>query len=348
LENYGEQRAVNKLLSNGLEILLWGYNSSMQTSFIVKSGVNLTPYAARPFLKWAGGKGQLVEKLVSLFPIEMKTGQIKKYVEPFIGGGALFFYVAQTYPSIEAFFISDVNAELILAYRTIQNNVENLIAWLECLEQKYHTLSRAEQKDFFYKTRTEFNYKLSSINFDKYQDSWIERTATIIFLNRTCFNGLFRVNSKGEFNVPFGDYENPKIFDAINLRAVSNILQRTEIECADFTANQFFIDEDTFVYFDPPYRPISKTASFTSYSQYNFDDKAQKRLADYYRLLAGKGAKLMLSNSDPRNEDPDDHFFEELYKEFRIERVDAARMINCNGNKRGKIKELVITNYGEG
>jgi len=319
--------------------------SDVQTAY----AVNLLEVStvARPFLKWAGGKGQLIERLASFFPSEMTEGKIKKYAEPFIGGGALYFYVAQNYPSIEQFFISDVNVELVLAYRTIQREVESLIAWLEKLEKNYHSLSDPEQKIYFYDQRERFNEKLSSIDFENFKESWIERTAEIIFLNRTCFNGLFRVNSKGKFNVPFGDYKNPKICDAENLRAVSSLLQKTEIKLGDFTASEKFVDSSTFVYFDPPYRPLSKTASFTSYSKFEFGDEAQKRLAEYFTLLSKKEAKLMLSKSDPKNENPDDHFFEELYKhkDFRIERVDAARMINSNSSKRGKIKELVIMNY---
>jgi DNA adenine methylase len=305
----------------------------------------VAPAIAKPFMKWAGGKGQLIEKLVSLFPTEINSKEIAKYAEPFIGGGALFFHVAQNYPSIERFFISDANAELVLAYKTIQKEVEKLITWLEKLEKTYHALSSAEQKVYFYDQRDRFNEKLSSIDFENFQEAWIERTAEIIFLNRTCFNGLFRVNSKGKFNVPFGDYKNPKICDAENLRAVSSLLQKTEIELGDFTASEKFVDSSTFVYFDPPYRPLSKTASFTSYSKFEFGDDAQKRLAEYYALLSKKNAKLMLSNSDPKNENSEDRFFEDLYGKFRIERVDATRMINSNSDKRGKIKELVIMNY---
>jgi DNA adenine methylase len=319
----------------------------MQTTFTVSTPIILSTKPTKPFLKWAGGKGQLLEKLVDLFPPEIHSGTIKKYAEPFIGGGALYFFIAQAYPQIEKFFISDANQELVLAYKTIQKDAESLIVFLEKLEKKYHALDDVAQKEFFYEQRKRFNEKLSVVNFNEFQTNWIERTAEIIFLNRTCFNGLFRVNSKGEFNVPFGDYKNPKICDADNLRAVSALLQNTEIELGDFIASEKFVDSSTFVYFDPPYRPLNKTASFTSYSKFEFGDEAQKRLAEYYIFLSKKKAKLMLSNSDPKNENPDDHFFEELYKskEFRIERVDAARMINSVSSKRGKIKELVIMNY---
>ncbi|HQF63420.1 MAG TPA: DNA adenine methylase [Anaerolineaceae bacterium] len=317
----------------------------MEAFISTYSQPSLLAKTAKPFLKWAGGKGQLIDTLVSLFPEGLLTGEINKYAEPFIGGGALFFYIAQHYPSIETYFISDVNQELVLAYKTIRENVEGLISVLASLEKDYHALSKVEQKTFFYQIRQAFNSQLWSINPNIYQNNWIERVAMLIFLNRTCFNGLFRVNSRGEFNVPFGDYKNPSICDAENLRSISNILQRTSIEFGDFTISRKFVDERTFVYFDPPYRPISNTASFTSYSKFDFGDDSQKRLAEYFHLLSVAGAKLMLSNSDPKNENPDDDFFETLYRPYRIERVEAYRMINCDSSKRGKIKELVILNY---
>jgi len=301
----------------------------------------------KPFMKWAGGKTQLLDKLIDLFPPEIQSGEIKKYAEPFIGGGALFFYIAQSFLSIEKFFIADVNEELVLVYKAIQRDVESVISLLATLEKNYHLLNRNEQKNFFYKERDNFNAQRIHIDFNNFNDYWLERASTIIFLNHTCFNGLFRVNSKGEFNVPFGNYENPKICDAENLRGVSALLQKTEIECADFSFNDKFIDRETFVYFDPPYRPISKTASFTSYSKYIFGDDAQKKLFRYYKTLSEKGAKLMLSNSDPKNKNPTDSFFEDLYSEFYIQRVDASRMINSDKNGRGKIKELVIMNYAK-
>ncbi|MEW6654880.1 MAG: DNA adenine methylase, partial [Bacteroidota bacterium] len=292
-----------------------------------------------------GGKTQLINELEQFFPTELRSGGIRKYAEPFIGGGAVFFTIAQKYPTIESYFLSDINEELILAYRTIQRDVESVIYLLKKLEEKYYTLDETEQKDFYYNLRSAFNNKRTYIDFSSFNDDWIERTASIIFLNRTCYNGLFRVNSNGNFNVPFGDYKNPRICDQDNLLAVSKLLKKAEIVCGDFTISESFIDENTFVYFDPPYRPISKTSNFTSYSRFDFDEKEQIRLANYFNTLSQKGAKLMLSNSDPKNENPNDDFFENLYKGFRINRIEALRMINCNGNRRGKIKELVITNY---
>ena len=299
---------------------------------------------AKPFLKWAGGKAQLIEQIVNHLPNELKHGKLHRYVEPFVGGGALFFHVAQMY-EVEEYFIFDVNEELILVYKSIQKDADSLINLLKAMERKYHRLSPNRQKEYFYAVRFELNENRPSIDFTNYTEAWIERTAQIIFLNRTCFNGLFRVNSKGEFNVPFGKYKNPLICAEDNLRAVSELLQHTEIRFGDFSACESFVNSDAFVYFDPPYRPISKTASFTSYSKYDFDDAAQLRLASFYRLLDRNGAKLMLSNSDPKNENPKDHFFEDAYKDFRIERVLANRMINCNAERRGKINELLILNY---
>ena len=304
----------------------------------------LTITKVKPFLKWAGGKAQLIEQIVNYLPDELKHNKIRRYVEPFIGGGALFFHIAQSY-EVEEFFISDVNEELILAYMSIQKNVDALIDLLRGMEQKYHRLTPNRQKEYFYTTRFQLNENRLSIDFTSYKDNWIERTAQIIFLNRTCFNGLFRVNSKGEFNVPFGRYNNPSICHEENLRAVSELFQRTEIRLGDFTECEPFVKSNSFVYFDPPYRPISKTASFTSYSKYDFNDVAQLRLASFYRLLDRKGALLILSNSDPKNENPKDQFFEDAYKEFRIKRVKANRMINCNAEKRGAINELLIMNY---
>lgn len=299
---------------------------------------------AKPFLKWAGGKAQLIEQIVKHLPNELKEGKLHRYVEPFVGGGALFFHVAQMY-EVEEYFILDVNEELILVYMSIQTDVDNVIDLLKTMERKFHRLSQNRQRQYFYAVRFELNENRPSIDFTNYTKAWAERTAQIIFLNRTCFNGLFRVNSKGGFNVPFGKYKNPLICSEDNLRAASELLQRTKIRFGDFSECESFVNSDAFVYFDPPYRPISKTASFTSYSKYDFDDAAQLRLASFYRLLDRNGARLMLSNSDPKNENPVDNFFEDAYKEFRIERVLANRMINCNAERRGKINELLIMNY---
>ena len=299
---------------------------------------------ARPFLKWAGGKGQLLAQFESFFPADLKNGVIRRYVEPFIGSGAVFFKIAQTFPALEL-VISDINPELILVYRTIQVQVEGLIECLQGLQERYLGLSEAARKDFYYRLRADYNARRHQIDYDGYQAAWIERSAQLIFLNRTGYNGLFRLNSRGAFNVPFGRYKNPRLLDAGNLRAVARLLQNVHIRFGDFEGIARFVDRDTLVYFDPPYRPISATAHFTAYSREAFDDAQQLRLAAFYRALDARGARLMLSNSDPHNLDPGDDFFERAYSGYRLERVQASRNINRQASNRGPISELLILNY---
>ena len=314
---------------------------SFQLNFLALENSKVYQPKTKPFLKWAGGKTQLLEQLTGYFPSELKSGHIKRYIEPFVGSGAVFFHITQNYQA-EKFVISDTNPELILTYLTIQQCVEPLIDYLARLEQDYHNLSEEAQQKFFYTVRSEFNHHRRHIDYAKPN---VERTAQFIFLNRTCYNGLFRVNAKGGFNVPFGSYKNPQICFPQTLRADASVLQNAEIYHGDFTICRPFVDRDTFVYFDPPYRPISQTASFTSYQRLDFDDKSQTRLARFFRELDQTGAKLMLSNSDPHNYNLKDDFFQTLFAGFRINKVLANRMINCNGDKRGKITELLITNY---
>ena len=293
----------------------------------------LTEKLAKPFLKWAGGKGQLLTEIGRRLPNGLETGEIDTYVEPFVGGGAVFFHIAQRYEGIKRFYLFDINNDLVNCYNAIKNNVESLIGELEKLENGFLPLAKSARKEFYYQIRKEFNSDRSP--------------AKLIFLNKNCYNGLYRVNRKDEFNVPFGDYKNPKICDAENLKSVSKVLQKAEIICADFEKSDKYINDKTFVYFDPPYRPLSPTASFTSYSKDDFNEDEQIRLARFCRQIHRKGAKFLLSNSDPKNEDPKDGFFEENYEKFRfdIDRVKATRAINCKGAGRGQINELIITNY---
>lgn len=299
---------------------------------------------AKPFLKWAGGKSQLLAQIESFFPQELAEGAINRYIEPFVGGGAVFLQIANFYP-VQEYFIFDINPELILAYQTIQKNVEALISQLGKIQEHYLSLSEEERKNYFYQIRSDFNGKRKQINFQTYNDAWVERTAELIFLNRTCFNGLFRVNAQGQFNVPFGRYKKPKICNIENLTLLAAVLQKTHIQQGDFTQCQNLVNQRSLVYFDPPYRPISETANFKSYSQHLFNDSEQLRLRDFFDFLSGKGAKLLLSNSDPKNENPGDYFFEEAYSHYRMETVKAGRNINSKGDKRGKINELLIMNY---
>ena len=299
---------------------------------------------AKPFLKWAGGKTQLLPDIQELLPPELGQGKIKRYLEPFVGGGSVFLFLAQFY-KLEEIIIFDINSELLVAYRTVREDVEGLIKQLTRLRQSFLSLPEPDQARFFYEQRDLFNAGRSEIVFPHFQSSWIRHTSQFIFLNHTCFNGLYRTNSKLDFNVPFGKYRQPSIFDEYNLRAVSQVLQKVRIVRGDFELCNEWATENTFVYFDPPYRPISKTASFSTYYKAGFGDDEQVRLAALLRRLDSKDAKLMLSNSDPKNENPNDEFFDELYRGFRISRVKATRAINSNGAKRGQISELIITNY---
>jgi DNA adenine methylase len=300
----------------------------------------------KPFLKWAGGKTQLLEKFKELFPKELNgKGIIKNYYEPFLGGGAVFFWVAQNC-KIEEFHINEFNSEIYVCFVAIKKNVNILIKELVFLKEKYLKLNELEREILFYDIRTEYNVSKKILNLKKYcKVKWCKRAALTIFLNKTCFNGLYRVNSLGEFNVPFGKYKNPEIFDEDNLKAISQLLQKVKLTNDDFSIVENIIKEDSFVYFDPPYRPLNKTSSFNSYATTCFDDREQERLSNTFKILDKKGVKVMLSNSDPKNTNVNDDFFENLYSGYNIVRVDAKRMINSNVTKRGIIKEVVIRNY---
>ncbi|WGS65763.1 DNA adenine methylase [Marinitoga aeolica] len=290
---------------------------------------------ARPFLKWAGGKTQLIPEIEKRLPNELKNGESIKYIEPFVGSGALLFYLLSNYNIREAYII-DTNEELINLYNIIKNNVDELIYLLSKLEDEYNKKNSDEKQNLYYEKRREFN---------ELKGNKVKKAALFIFLNRTCYNGLYRVNSKGEFNVPFGRYKKPKICDEKNLKNVSYALQKVHILSGDFEISKNFVDKNTFIYFDPPYRPLSSTSNFTSYSKNIFNDKSQIRLKNFFEYVTKLGAKALLSNSDPKNMDPKDEFFDKLYHEYIIERVYAKRLINSNSKKRGKITELLIRNY---
>lgn len=299
---------------------------------------------ARPFLKWAGGKNQLLPVIKQLYPLELKERKIKNYYEPFVGGGAVFFDIAQNY-EIDSAFLYDINEELILAYNVIQKDINRLIEFLERYSKQFINLNKEKREKYFYDFRENFNLQRFNIDYKKYSENWIPRAAQIIFLNKTCYNGLFRFNSKGEFNSPMGLYENPKILDENNLLNVSKLLEIAEIKKADFKEVKDDIKDRAFVYFDPPYRPLSKTSNFTSYSKYNFRDDEQIQLATLFNELNEKGIYQMLSNSDPKNTDPTDNFFDLIYKEYNIIRVPAKRIINSDASKRNHINEIIVTNY---
>ncbi len=294
----------------------------------------------KPFVKWAGGKGNILDKLSKFYPVNLKMGNIECYIEPFIGGGAVMLDILQMY-RVNEFFAFDTNIDLINSYNVIKENVEELIDELRKLEENYLCLEKEERKEYYYSIRDKYNLNIIAKN-----DVSISKASQFIFLNRTCFNGLYRVNKNGDFNVPMGNYNNPKICDSQNLRALSNLVKNVVFECGDYSLCEKYIKENTFIYFDPPYRPLNITSSFTSYTKEEFDDIAQKELATFYKNLNDKyNIKLMLSNSNPKNSNKDDNFFEEIYNGFYINEVFAKRMINSISDKRGEISDLLITNY---
>ncbi|WP_086286655.1 DNA adenine methylase [Campylobacter sp. P0085] len=291
---------------------------------------------SKPFLKWAGGKGQLLNKFKELYPQELINGEVKIYIEPFVGGGAVLFDILQNY-QIEKAYINDINKELINCYRCIKADLKEVIKQLDILEKEY--LTSEDRANYFYKVRDRYN----EIHLNKHYD--FEKCADFIFLNKTCFNGLYRVNKDGKFNVPHGKYKNPLICDKENLRLCSNLLQKVEISFGSYEQVLEKADNNTFVYFDPPYRPLMEKNSFVSYDKSGFDDNDQIKLKENYKLLDNKKCLLMLSNSDPKNTNEEDNFFDDIYKGFEIERVFAKRMINSSASKRGDITEIVIMNY---
>lgn len=290
----------------------------------------------KPFVKWVGGKSQLVSELEKkLTPDNGRN--FTKYCEPMVGGGALLFNILSKH-NFEELYICDINAELMNAYQVIKSDVDILIEKLQEMQMLFLPMDENGRKYYYYNVREKFNE--IELNFD----TAIDKAAYFIFLNKTCFNGLYRVNRKGQFNVPMGAYKNPTICDEDNLLNVSNALQNVIIVCGDYTLSKDFIDKNTFVYIDPPYRPISATSGFTAYNTDTFDDKEQMRLAKFFDEINATGAKIVLSNSDPKNVNPDDDFFDELYKAYNIKRVSANRAINSKADSRGKINELIISN----
>ena len=245
----------------------------------------------KPFLKWAGGKGQLLSEIEKYYPFE--NGEITKYAEPFVGGGAVLFDILSKY-DLEAIYISDINAELINTYRIIRDDIEELIDMLMVMQSEFVPISTDDRKAYYLAKREWFN----DLKVNGNENINIEKAALMIFLNKTCFNGLFRVNKKGLFNVPMGAYKNPMICDEENLRAVSEKLQNVKIVCGDYRESADFIDKNTFVYFDPPYRPITNTASFTAYTENLFNDEEQIELARFVDDMHRKGAKIVVGISE--------------------------------------------------
>ena len=293
----------------------------------------------RPFVKWAGGKASLIPQLNNFYPNELKNGIIERYIEPFVGGGAVLIDILQKYDIQEAYAF-DINIDLINSYNVIKNDVDKLIANLKQMEIEYLQLGQEERKNYFYNIRDEYNnYELEE------NEQNIQRTAQFIYLNRTCFNGLYRVNKNGKFNVPIGSYKNPTICDEENLKKLSKLIKNVQFQYGDYSKSEEYVTENTFVYFDPPYRPLNITSGFTSYTKEDFNDDNQKELARFYGKLNEQNAKLMLSNSNPKNINKEDSFFDNIYEGFNINQIQASRMINANSKGRGKITEILVTNY---
>ena len=293
---------------------------------------------AKPFLKWAGGKGQLLSQLSEHLPDRI-IGEPFTYIEPFVGGGAMLFYMLQHFSNIKKAIINDVNEDLILTYRIIKDDVEALITKLNRLEKEYLAITDQDgRSQLFYEIRERYN---------QHSGDGIERASQLIFLNKTCFNGLYRVNKRGLFNVPFGKYANPTICNAEVLRADSRLLQSAHVEIChgDYAQTLQYVEGLTFVYLDPPYRPLDATSSFTAYAKGDFNDDDQRALAGFCHQLSDAGCYWMESNADCSAKNPEDTFFENLYADCRVERVFASRFINANPSKRGKLTELIIKNY---
>ena len=291
---------------------------------------------AKPFLKWAGGKTQLISEIEKNLPKSIINKKFV-YIEPFVGSGAVLFWILNNFPQLEKAVINDINEDLIGTYQTIKSNPKELITILEVLQEEYHSLDNSadEKKEYYYQKRELFN---------KRQQDSTAHSALFIFLNKTCFNGLYRVNRKNEFNVPIGSYKKPTICDKANLLAVSEVLQKVELLCGDFEQTADYTGQNTLFYFDPPYKPLSETSSFNSYAKDEFNDDEQIRLKKFCNRLNSLKYGWLLSNSDVKGKNTNDNFFDDLYVDFTIKRVDAKRSINANPEKRGFLKELLIMN----
>ncbi|MBR6804256.1 MAG: DNA adenine methylase [Paludibacteraceae bacterium] len=287
---------------------------------------------AKPFVKWVGGKTQLIDQLEALLPADFDKWENVTYIEPFVGGGAMLFYMLQTHSNIKSTIINDINPDLTTCYKVVRDKPSELILSLKKIQNEYYTFcSEDARKQFFMEMRDEFNTKALNP---------IRNTTLFFFLNRTCFNGLYRVNKSGRFNVPFGRYTTPMICDPNTIYADSELLQDVEILTGDYQETLMYAKGNTLFYFDPPYRPLNNTSSFNDYTKEAFNDYAQRRLKGFCDNVDKAGYQFMLSNSDCK-----DMFFDELYSQYAIERVWASRSVNANASKRGRLTEILVHNY---
>jgi len=313
-------------------VLLWHDNSSQRMTITKESATGI-----KPFLKWAGGKTQLLPAIEARVLKLLRVKDTIQFVEPFVGSGAVLFFMLRKYGRhIRQATINDVNPVLANCYSTIKYNPQELINVLEALEKQYFTYtSEDDRKAFFLEKRIEFNALDGEV---------VQKSALLLFLNKTCFNGLYRVNSKGHFNVPFGKYVNPTICNAPVILANSEALQKVEILNTDFSEMERLIAPDTFFYLDPPYKPISATSSFNAYAKEGFGDADQERLKAFCDKVNTGGGYFVQSNSDNSHTDEGNGFFQDLYKGYNIEQVKAKRAINAKGSGRGAVFELLISN----
>ncbi len=289
---------------------------------------------AKPFIKWVGGKSQLIEQLEALLPADFDQWNDVTYIEPFVGGGAMLFYMLQAHPNIQTAVINDINPALTTCYKVVRNNPSELVSSLQSIQSEYYALVNEEaRKSFYLNMRAEYNTKALDP---------IRNTTLFIFLNRTCFNGLYRENKSGLFNVPFGRYNHPTICDAATIYADSELLKNVTILTGDYQQTLSHAQGKTLFYFDPPYRPLNNTSSFNDYTKEAFNDLAQRRLKEFCDQVEQAGYHFMLSNSDCQ-----DMFFDDLYAQYIIERVWASRSVNANASKRGKLTEILVHNYIE-
>ena len=297
---------------------------------------------ARPFLKWAGGKRQLLPEIEARLPSDI--AECTTYVEPFIGGGAVLFHLLGRY-DFDSVHISDLNPELTLCYRMLQADARSVAISLQGLIDSYPT-DQEDRGPVYYAIRDDWNSRVEELE-SLSTEQMATRVAQTLFLNKTCFNGLYRVNRSGRFNTPIGRYLRPSFPNPEQLRDVSQTLTHVQAHHGSFEISREYMTPSTFAYFDPPYRPLSNTAAFTSYAKEDFNDEGQRALASFAQKLDSTtpGVRLMLSNSDPKNSDPNDDFFDDLYQGFTVERVEANRAINSDATARGSITELLITNY---
>lgn len=293
----------------------------------------------KPFLKWAGGKTQLIDEIEKLLPNFVYTEKFT-YIEPFVGSGAILFWVINNFSNnLHKVVINDINSDLINTYKIIISNPNELISSLKTLESEFHSLSDniEKKKEYYYSKRDLYNTR---------KEDNIIQASLFIFLNRTCFNGLYRVNKNNGFNVPMGSYKKPMICNSDNILVVSKALENVEILCGDYKETLKEASNNTLFYIDPPYKPLNTTSSFNSYSKDVFDDEQQIRLRDFCVNLDDLGHTWILSNSDVKDGGSEESFFDILYSKFNINRVKARRNINSKSEKRGELNELLINNFG--